>query len=51
MKFIKKKSGHNQAGPGYRTSDHFKGSKFSGGKGANPPLKFNHAKFKIQHKG
>jgi len=49
--FIKKKEGPNQAGPGYRTPDHFKGSRFSGGKTTNLPMKFNPAQFKTQHKG
>lgn len=51
-KYIKKKSGPNQAGPKYRTPDHFKGSKFSGGGKANKDRpKFNPAQFKVQHKG
>jgi len=57
--FIKKKSGANQAGPGFRTSDHFlsekagKVSVFSGGKSkfSTPQMKFNPAQFKTQHKG
>ena len=55
--FIKSKSGPNQAGPGYRTPDHFKGSltaqasRFSGSKPPTPVLKFNPAQFKTQHKG
>lgn len=57
--FIKGKSAPNAAGPGFRTSDHFKGSLFGGGsrfgKGnANakqPQVKFNPAQFKTQHKG
>jgi hypothetical protein len=58
QKFIKSKSKPNATGPGYRTSDHFKGSvfsgggsKFSGNKPATPGLKFNPAQFKTQHKG
>jgi len=57
-KYIKGKSQPNAAGPGYRTSDHFKGSvfsaggsKFSGNKINNPTPKFNPAQFKTQHKG
>lgn len=51
--FIKKKSGPNQAGPGFRTSDHFKGSIFSGGRSrfASPQSKFNASQFRVQHKG
>lgn len=49
--YIKGKAGTNQAGPGYRTPDHFRGSRFSGGKTASPQLKFNPAQFKTQHKG
>ena len=56
-KFIKSKSSPNATGPGYRTSDHFKGSvfsgggsKFSAGKQA-PKARFNPAQFKTQHKG
>ena len=51
--FSKSKSGPNQAGPGFRTSDHFKGSVFSGGKSryGTPKMKFNPAQFKTQHKG
>jgi len=52
--YIKSKSAHNAAGPGYRTPDHFKGSIFSGGgsKFSNPTkLKFNPGQFKTQHKG
>ena len=58
--YIKSKSAPNATGPGFRTSDHFKGSIFSGGgsrfgKGnANskpPQVKFNPAQFKTQHKG
>ncbi len=51
--FIKKKSGPNQAGPGYRTPDHFKGSIFGGDKSkfASPQSKFNPAQFRVQHKG
>jgi len=55
--YIKKKAGPNQAGPGYRTPDHFKGSlvartsRFSGSKTPAPQLKFNPAQFKTQHKG
>lgn len=58
QKFIKSKSHPNTTGPGYRTSDHFKGSifsgggsKFSGGKLSVPRVKFNPAQFKTQHKG
>jgi len=60
VKFVKGKSAPNATGPGFRTSDHFRGSKFSGGgsrfgKGnmnAKPPqVKFNPAQFKTQHKG
>ena len=47
--FIKKKSGPNQAGPKYRTPDFFKGKIAI--KGFNQGVKFNPAKFKIQHKG
>lgn len=57
-KFIKSKSAPNAAGPGYRTSDHFKGSVFSGGgskfsqnRFQTPTVKFNPAQFKTQHKG
>ena len=57
-KFIKSKSAPNATGPGYRTSDHFKGSvfggggsKFSGGNISKPNVKFNPAQFKTQHKG
>jgi hypothetical protein len=51
--FIKGKSGKNQSGPGFRTSDHFKGGVFSGGKSkfSTPQMKFNPAQFKTQHKG
>jgi len=59
--YQKGKSGTNQAGPKYRTPDHFKGSIFSGGESkfsvgstskANiPQVKFNPAQFKTQHKG
>ena len=58
--YIKSKSAPNAAGPGFRTSDHFRGSKFSGGgskfSGGNvnskpPQIKFNPAQFKTQHKG
>lgn len=49
--YIKSKTGANQAGPGFRTSDHFRGSRFSGGKSPSPRLKFNPAQFKTQHKG
>jgi len=52
--YIKKKEGPNQSGPGYRTSDHFKGSLFGGGKsfGQKQSLpKFNKAQFRTQHKG
>ena len=52
--FSKSKTGPNQAGPGFRTSDHFKGSVFSGGKsrfGTPPRVKFNPSQFKTQHKG
>ena len=52
--FSKSKDGKNQAGPGFRTSDHFKGSIFSGGKSKFSPgnqPKFNPAQFKTQHKG
>lgn len=59
--YQKGKSGTNQAGPGFRTADHFKGSifsgggsKFSGGAGSRPntpQAKFNPAQFKTQHKG
>ncbi|KKQ24291.1 MAG: hypothetical protein US39_C0017G0002 [Microgenomates group bacterium GW2011_GWC1_37_12b] len=65
--YIKSKSAPNAAGPGFRTSDHFKGSlprrqagifsgggsKFSGGNvNSKPPqIKFNPAQFKTQHKG
>lgn len=58
QKFIKAKSQPNATGPGYRTSDHFKGSvfagggsKFSGGNFNKPNVKFNPAQFKTQHKG
>ena len=47
--YIKKKAGPKK-GPKYRTSDHFKGSKFSG-KGQAPKGKFNPTVFKVQHKG
>jgi hypothetical protein len=59
-KYSKSKTGPNQAGPKYRTPDHFKGSvfsagsKFSGddkGKKNIPQVKFNPAQFKTQHKG
>ena len=46
--FVKKKAGPQL---GYRTSDHFKGSKFSGGKTKEIKTKFNPAQFKTQHKG
>lgn len=49
-KFIKKKEGPNQAGVKYGTPDHFKGEKAQG-KRPNPGIKFNPARFKIQHKG
>lgn len=58
--YIKSKLEPNAAGPGFRTSDHFKGSVYSGGgskfgKGnvvTKPPqVKFNPAQFKTQHKG
>lgn len=58
QKFIKSKSQPNAAGPGFRTSDHFKGSvfssggsRFSGGFFNKPNIKFNPAQFKTQHKG
>lgn len=57
-KFIKSKSEPNATGPGYRTSDHFKGSVFSGegskfseSKFKKPNVKFNPSQFKTQHKG
>lgn len=52
-KFIKSKSGKNSAGPGFRTSDHFKASIFGGGKlkFGSPQMKFNPSQFKTQHKG
>ncbi|EKD62469.1 MAG: hypothetical protein ACD_52C00157G0003 [uncultured bacterium] len=46
-KYIKKKAGSTL---GFRTSDFFKGSKFSAG-GKAPALKFNTSTFRIQHKG
>lgn len=51
--YIKSKSLPNAAGPKFRTSDHFKGSIFSGGKSkfGSPQVKFNPAQFKTQHKG
>lgn len=58
--FQKKKTGPNATGPKYRTPDHFKGSKFSGGGSKfdnqgniNPKnqSKFNPGQFKVQHKG
>jgi len=47
--FIKKKAGKNQTGPKYRTSDFFKGKLAV----QRPPstIKFNPARFRIQHKG
>jgi hypothetical protein len=49
--FIKKKSGPNQAGPKYRTSDHFRAGKF-GKNYPKPSAKFKPAQFKLrQHKG
>ena len=57
QKYIKSKSAPNAAGPGFRTSDHFKGSVFSGGgskfSGSKqaPKVRFNPAQFKTQHKG
>jgi hypothetical protein len=58
-KFIKSKSTPNATGPGFRTSDHFKGSIFSGGgskfSGNRQQPKnvkaFNPGQFKTQHKG
>jgi hypothetical protein len=47
--FIKKKAGKNAAGPGFRTSDHFKGRVF--GKNFGKVLKFNPSQFRTQHKG
>jgi len=47
--FIKKKSQPNQAGPHFRTPDHFKGKVVF--KNKFIPTKFNPAHFKIQHKG
>lgn len=48
VSFVKSKSGPQL---GYRTPDHFKGSKFSGGKRKDIGPKFNPAQFKTQHKG
>jgi hypothetical protein len=45
--FIKRKAGSQL---GFRTSDFFRGSKFSG-KGNTAKGKFNPSQFKIQHKG
>ena len=55
-KYIKSKSTPNATGPGFRTSDHFKGSIFSGGggkfeKGSVNQAKFNPSQFRTQHKG
>ncbi len=53
-KFIKSKAAKNATGPGFRTSDHFKGSIFSGGKSkfSAPVTKFNPSAFRsTQHKG
>lgn len=49
IKFQKNKSGPNQAGPKYRTPDHFRESSAAFRK--TPAAKFNPARFKIQHKG
>ena len=51
--YIKSKSLPNQTGPGFRTSDHFKGSVFSGGKSriSSRIPKFNPSQFRTQHKG
>jgi len=45
--FIKKKAGPTL---GFRTSDFFRGSRFSG-KGPKIQTKFNPTQFKTQHKG
>lgn len=52
--YQKKKDKPNAPGPNYRTSDHFKGSKFSSGgnKASQSQIKNNPAqKNKTQHKG
>ena len=52
--YQKKKDKPNSPGPGYRTSDHFKGSRFSGGgnKTNQAQLKANPVQIsKTQHKG
>jgi hypothetical protein len=52
-KYIKKKAGPNQAGPKYRTPDHFKGKRFkdSGSKEEIKSLRFNPERSKIKHRG
>lgn len=53
-KFIKSKAPKNATGPGFRTSDHFKGSIFSGGKSRPnaPKVVFNPSAYRsTQHKG
>lgn len=53
--FIKSKSVPSNLGPKYRTPDHFRASRFSGGgklpSEKNLVQKFNPAQFRIQHKG
>jgi len=53
-KFIKSKASKNATGPGFRTSDHFKGSIFGGGKSKPnaPKVVFNPSAYRsTQHKG
>jgi hypothetical protein len=52
--YQKKKDKKNAPGPGYRTSDHFKGSKFSSGgnKAGHSQIKNSPVQsVKTQHKG
>lgn len=53
--YQKAKSGKNQTGPGFRTHDFFKKSRFEGknmtGSAANAKAGFNPGQFKTQHKG
>jgi hypothetical protein len=50
--FIKAKEGKNQTGPGFRTHDFFKKSRFEGkAVSGNKQTGFNPGLFKTQHKG
>jgi len=50
--FTKKKSEPNAVGPMYRTSDHFKGKVFGGGRKPTMPMgRINSSSFRTQHKG